>query len=184
MPNFVPHMPTVDDVSDLAARFAVAREVTAGITTLLEDEPALPGQRYIVVMTPGRMLMQQPCPFPGSIPPDLVASVEEIASTETPLNITVIALNEVPALLTNFSETIPFFGYLLGLGYVGHNVTVFEGHPSALAIGCADANLLIVDSEMIPHLQADWREVAFDQGNATRLLIFHRDGRLEEIFKG
>ncbi len=43
---------------------------------------------------------------------------------------------------------------------IGHAVVLFEGHPSALAEVCRAADLLVVDSEMIPFLQTDWLPVA------------------------
>jgi hypothetical protein len=183
MPNFEPHMPEVDEVPDIADRFAVARRVTRGEETLRPDHPPEPGQRHVVLITPGRMLMQQPCPPPGSVDQSMIASIEQLAPGDKPLNITVIALNEIQAVLTDVSKAIPFFGYLLGLCYVGHNVTIFEGHSSALAAGCADADLLIADAAMIPFLQEDWLKVAFSSGTAQRLLVFYRDGRLEELLK-
>ena len=54
----------------------------------------------------------------------------------------------------------PFLGLLLGLAYIGHSVWIFEGHPSALAAGCRNADVLIVDGDMVPHLQEDWTAVA------------------------
>jgi len=41
-------------------------------------------------------------------------------------------------------------------------VWVFEGHPSALAQGCRDADLLLVDSGMLPELERnpDWQATA------------------------
>jgi hypothetical protein len=47
---------------------------------------------------------------------------------------------------------------------------VFEGHPSALAVGCRDAELLIADNAMMPFLQEDWVTVAV--GAMKRPLIF------------
>jgi len=181
MPDFTPRMPVIDDVPDIAERFAAARDaVTGGIE-------ALPGhdadQRYVILLTPGRMLMEQPCPKPGTIPPELVAGIEQIAPTEPPLNISAIALTEIQAVLTNVAQTIPFFGYLLGLCYMGHNVIVFEGHPSALAAGVADADLVIVDGGMVPFMQSDWAEVILDRPEPPRILVFGRDGSIEQIVK-
>ena len=45
------------------------------------------------------------------------------------------------------------------LAYIGHTVWVFEGHPTALAAGCRDAHVVIVDSSMVPFLQPDWQAV-------------------------
>jgi hypothetical protein len=101
------------------------------------------------------MLMFQPCPPPGSMPPAQVTSIEEMMSPQVKRNIAAIAFTEfrVP---TDITKNIPFLGILLGFAYIGHAVWVFEGHRSALQAGCRDAEVLIVDGGMIPHLQEDW----------------------------
>ena len=48
----------------------------------------------------------------------------------------------------------------MGFAYIGHAVWIFEGHDSALQAGCREANLLIVDSGMLPFLSEDWIQVA------------------------
>ncbi len=181
MPDFTPRMPVVDDVPDIAERFAAARRAVVG------GIEALPGyeadQRYVILLTPGRMLMEQPCPKPGTISPELIAGIEQITPAVPSLNIAAIALTDIQAVLTNVGQAIPFFGYLLGLCYVGHNVLVFEGHPSALTAGVADAQLVIVDGAMIPFLQANWAEIILGQVPPPRILVFGREGKIEEIVK-
>ena len=181
MPDYTPRMPAVDMVPDLGKRFAAARQAVVG------GIEALPGfaadQRYVILLTPGRMLMEQPCPKPGTIPPGLVADVEQIAATEPPLNITAIALNDIQAVLTSAAQAIPFFGYLLGLCYMGHKVVVFEGHPSALEAGVADADLVIVDSGMVPFLQADWTKIILKRQPPPRILVFGRDGTIKQMVR-
>ncbi len=176
MPNFDPHMPHVEIVPDIAERFAEARRaVVGGIEPLPGHDP---DQRYVVLVTPGRMLMEQPCPKAGTVPPEMLTDIEAMVPPQPALNISVIALNEIPAILSDAQQTIPFFGYLLGLCYIGHNVLVFEGHSSALAAGVADADLLIVDGGMVPFLQPDWTTVAFSGECLQHILIFGRDGSL------
>jgi hypothetical protein len=58
--------------------------------------------------------------------------------------------------LTDISKSIPFLGILVGLSYIGHAVWIFEGHPSTLAAGCREADVLIVDSVMRPLLAPGW----------------------------
>jgi|SRR5579859_2079288 len=182
MPDFTPRMPpNVEAVADMATLFAQARKAVVGGIEPLPDAP--PDQRYVVIITPGRMLMQQPCPMAGSLPPDMIAGLEQIVPSKPSLNITVIGLNDVPALLSNISQTIPFFGYLLGLCYVGHNVLVFEGHPDAYEAGVADADLVIADDGMLPFLQLNWAEVALNSPRAPRVLVFTRDGVIHEMVK-
>ncbi len=71
-----------------------------------------------------------------------------------------IGYTELAALQANISKAVPFMGMLLGFAYIGHAVWVFEGHGSALADGCRNADILLVDSAMVPHLQPDWQTVA------------------------
>jgi hypothetical protein len=182
MPTFEAHMPRVDDVDDLQERFDAARKVERGEENLLPDHPSVEGQHHVVLITPGRMLMQQSAPLPGTVDDELIQSLEQIVPSSPSLNISVIALNEIQAVLSDAKRTIPFFGYLLGLAYVGHRVTIFEGHSSALAIGCADADLVIVDGDMVPFLQEDWGEVVLS-GNTQSIFVFHRDGRLDKMEK-
>jgi hypothetical protein len=138
-------MPAVDQPPDIEEVFAKARRQSVN---------------QVIIVTPGRMLMSQPCPAPGSMTPDKVASVEQMMPSKVKRHVAVIACTELGGLTKDASKAIPFLGLLLGLAYIGHAVWVFEGHPSALAAGCRDADVLIVDSAMVPELQQDWVTVA------------------------
>jgi hypothetical protein len=83
-------------------------------------------------------------------------------------------LHRIERLRSDISKTIPFFGIFLGFAYIGHAVWVFEGHASALAAGCKDANVLIVDGEMVPHLQTDWVSVAANVMKGREIYIHDR----------
>src|SRR5260221_14492327 len=114
----------------------------------------------------------------------MLNDIEGLVPPQPMMNISVIALNEIPAILSEAQQTIPFFGYLRGLCYIGHKVLVFEGHSSALAAGVADADLLIVDGGMIPFLQPDWTTVAFSGERLQHILIFGRDGAISVMGHG
>ena len=162
---FQPRMPDVDEPPNLEEVFERARKAA--------KEETMPGKeknRHVVVVTPGRMLLLQPCPAPGTMKPEAVQSVEKIMSSQTKRNVVVIAYTELTALQAGITQAIPFYGLLTGLAYIGHTVWVFEGHPSALAAGCREAELLIADNAMIPFLQEDWVTVA--AGAMKRPLIF------------
>ena len=73
----------------------------------------------------------------------VVESVEKLLPSETKHNIAAIAYTELNALRADLGKTIPFYGLLTGLAYIGHSAWVFEGHSSALAPGCREAELLI-----------------------------------------
>lgn len=102
-----------------------------------------------------------------------VASIEQIISRKQKRKVAAIAYTELNSLRADISKAIPFFGFLLGFAYIGHAVWVFEGHPSALAAGCRDADVLIVDGGMVPHLQEDWVTVA--SGAMKRAEIYVHD---------
>jgi len=150
---YEPRMPEVDVLPEIEEVFAQARKTAAGETKL---SGAGANDRFLVLVTPGRLLMQHPCPAAGSIPHDQVVSIEKIIPPAVKRNIAVIAYTELQAVRTDLGKTIPFAGLLMGFAYIGHAVWIFEGHPSALAAGCRDADLLIVDGGMVPFLAKDW----------------------------
>ena len=94
------------------------------------------------------------------MPERQVAAIHQMIPPEPRRNIAAIAYTEVTALDANISKAIPFFGMLLGMAYIGHVVWVFEGHSSALAHGCRNADVLLVDGGMVPFLPPDWQTVA------------------------
>ena len=149
-------MPDVDVPANIATVFAKVRSLAA------TGQPVAAGstRRCVVVVTPGRLLMLQPCPPPGSMPEAQVAAIRKLISPARPRQIAAIGYTELTALKTNIAQAIPFLGMLLGFAYVGHAAWVFEGHPSALAEGCRDADVLLVDGGMLPFLTADWQAVA------------------------
>ncbi len=162
---FQPRMPEVDESPKIEDIFKQARQVAAEGTT-----PGKGKNRHVVFVTPGRMLMMQPCPAPGSMKPEQVQAIEKIMSSKTKRNVAVIAYTQLEALQASLAQTIPFFGLLMGMAYIGHSVWVFEGHPSALAAGSRESDLLIVDNGMVPFIQEDWIQVA--SGAMRRPLIF------------
>ena len=165
---FKPHMPEVDFPPKLEDIFDKARKAAAADTTAAEGK-----NRNVVVVTPGRMVMLHPCPIPGTMNPHAVESVEKLMPSETRRNVAVIAYTELKALRADVLKTILFYGLLTGLAYIGHAVWVFEGHSSALAAGCREADLLIADCEIVPFLTSDWMRTA--SSVMRRALIFAHD---------
>ena len=165
---FKPRMPEVDFPAKLEDTFEKARKVAAEDTTPAKDK-----NRNVIVVTPGRMVMLHPCPAPGTMNPQAVESVEKLMPSKIRRNVAVIAYTELKALRADVVKTIPFYGLLTGLAYIGHAVWVFEGHSSALAAGCREADLLIADCEMAPFLAGDWMTTACSV--MRRKLIFAHD---------
>lgn len=166
---FEPRMPEVDVRPDLEKIFDQARKAADEENT----QGRLPS-RQVVLVTPGRMLMLQPCPAAGSMPASVVSHVEKLASPKVKRKIAVIGYTELKAVTTNLARAIPFFGLLSGMAYVGHSVWIFEGHASALTAGCKDADVLIVDGAMVPHLAADWKAVASSVKPAIQIYLHDR----------
>jgi hypothetical protein len=166
---FEPHMPEVDHPKDIHRVFDQARKSAAG-----EHAPAKDHSRQVVLVTPGRMLMLQPCPAPGSMPQNVVSQIERLISPKVKRKIAVIAYTELQAITKGLSQAIPFFGMLVGMAYIGHSVWIFEGHATALTAGCKEADVLIVDSGMVPHLAKDWQTLAASEAPAIQIYIHDR----------
>jgi hypothetical protein len=98
-----------------------------------------------------------PAPPAGSMRPEATTSVESLLPSGTKRNVAVIADTSFAAKpqspeSAEVGRAIPFFGMLIGLSYIGHAVWIFEGAPEALEAGCPDADVLIVDSEVLLRL--------------------------------
>jgi hypothetical protein len=157
---FTPRMPEVDTPATMAALFDTARSTAAEGARTGGDS----ARRSVVIVTPGRLLMLQPCPSPGSMSENQVASMQQLLPGPR-RHVVAIGYTELAAVQSDLAKAIPFIGMLLGLAYIGHAVWLFEGHPSALVDGSRNADLMLVDGAMIPHLQPDWQVVA---GRAMR----------------
>lgn len=168
--HYMPDVDADDEVQQNA--FAMAREISGN-------------DRAVAIVTPGRVVIPFPAPPSGSMPADMVQDIQQIVSDRKTRQITVIAFNDLVmhGALTpeQATEHIPFLGYLIGMAYLGHNVIVFEGHPTALKFGCEDADLLILDQEMETHLQSNWIEVTCHAMRSASILVFGRDGSLGTV---
>lgn len=173
-----PYMPEVDTDCDINACFSLARQISANESGLSNNEEIR--QRSVSIITPGRMIMPVLSPPPGSASPEMLENVKRLVPDKDTQNIVAIGFNDVVkynALSTEKAgQLIPFLGYLIGMAYLGHIVTLFEGHSSAFADGCYDADLLIVDEAMMEYLLFNWVDIACKAMRRPKILIFHRDG--------
>jgi hypothetical protein len=171
---FEPRMPDVDVPADIAEVFRKARAQVEG-----GSRPGLdPGQRCLGILTPGRMVMFVPAPKPGAVPAQFVEQVKKLLPFEKPLQITAVAFTALEALMKDQAKCIPHLGQLLGFAYAGHNVVVFEGHPSAFAFALPESDVLLIDSGMLPFLQKDWAEQAFRSlPPGARIRVYSRKSR-------
>lgn len=175
---FAPHMPEVDTQSHPESVFADARNVGLGYK---RKGGAPESERYIALVTPGRLVMQLACPLPGERPQSVVTDIRQRIPIDPPAIVVAIALNDIRAVreIKGARRAIPFLDYLLDLGYAGHAVTIFEGHSSGLRQALRGADLLVADSGMIPFLQSDWESVARESMRNPLVEIRHRDGKVE-----
>jgi len=168
---FTPRMPAVDEPQNMDEVFQKARRSAAGE---LRPEGLNPQDRFLIVVTPGRMIMHHLCPAAGTMPTAQVEAIEKMLPSKVKRNIAAIAYTGLEAVRTSIEKTIPFAGFLLAFAYIGHAVWVFEGHSSALAVGCRDADLLLVDGGMVPFLKPDWTKVAFASMRNPEIYIHDR----------
>ncbi len=153
---FYPHMPEVFIREDIETVFARARASAA------EPSQAADGiyHRQVIIVTPGRLLIGKDCPLASDLTPEQLAVLEKLVPCKPVIQICAIAYTQLDALKEDMRRAIPFIDYLLGFAALGHSVWVFEGHPGALAAGCREADMLLVDSGMLPALEKNqnWRE--------------------------
>ena len=168
---FTPRMPEVDVRPEIGAIFSRARAVAAQ-THVGEDGIE---RRQVIIITPGRLLVAKCSPLAEDIPVKLLALLSELVPPQPRINIAALAYTYLEALKADIRRAVPFFDFLLGFAALGHTVWVFEGHISALAAGCREADLLLVDSGFLVALEAhnpDWRAQALQamRGDAVRLI--------------
>src|SRR5512143_1126597 len=91
---FEPRMPDVDEPPTLAAVFDKARSTAA-------DGAPTPGgdaRRCVVMVTPGRLLMLQPCPPPGSMSDQQTAGIQKLLPSQPQRRVVAISYTELTAL--------------------------------------------------------------------------------------
>jgi hypothetical protein len=175
---YAPYMPEVDGTAHPDSVFIDARNVGLG---LKRPPGAGAYERYIALVTPGRLVVQLACPKPGSRPPSVTVDIRQRFPVEPPGIVVAIAMNDLRLVreIKGAKRAIPFLDYLLNLGYAGHAVTIFEGHHSGLQSALRGADLLIVDGGMIPFLRNGWQDTARDVMRRPIIEILHRDKRVE-----
>ena len=157
---FEPHLMGVEVFEDMDEVFLQARQMAGGQYPSSDNPELDQPQRGVAILTPGRLIMLDPCPESNSVPEDQFLPMMAMLPSKSPLNISVISYTQIEALTTDMSKAIPFRGYLLAWAYGGHNVIVFEGHPTAFDSGVRDADVLLMDSGMLPFVQFNWVDAA------------------------
>ena len=161
-------IPDVNQNADIEKVFGTVRAVANGES----------GQRGLVILLPDRQYLVLP-PMPDS--PELkkiAAGLAQFIPADVRRNIAVIAPTSLAATGTpdvaQVGKAIPFLGLLMGLSQIGHAVWVFEGHPSALAAGCREADVLLIDSAVRPLLPEGWQDTARSALRNANILLHDR----------
>ena len=169
------YMPEVDDLpSDrLEQVFNLAHDTSLGKRG---GVPAAAGQRCVAMISPGRLMRQFLTPPPNTMAPNMTEMMKSILALP-PKRVVAIGFTAtlVQADMKEVGAAIPFFGFLIGLAYIGHSVVLFEGHPLAFEGGVRGAEMLLVDSEMTPFLPDHWTETAFRVMKTPEVNIYNAD---------
>jgi hypothetical protein len=142
--------------------------------------------RNVILVQPDGTFLAFPAPAQGAMPPEKFAQIESIVAATPKRNISAIAATALvtgqPRPLAIATEemflaagkAIPFFGLLVGLAYIGHTVRVFDGTTPPLAIGCKDADVLIIDSAQRANLREDWLAIALPAMRNANVFVHDR----------
>lgn len=146
---------TKPDFSDTAAPQSKSAQIFAAVRAR-----AAKGQ--IAIVRPDLHVLLLPAPKREAVPPAAVAEVERLLPPSTRRKVAAIAdtswaMEEKPNLQAA-GRAVPFFGLLMGFSTIGHAVWLFDGQ--AVAEGCAEANLAIVDGALVATLAPGWERMA------------------------
>lgn len=135
------------------------------------------------MVSPELKLLTMACPPQGSMPQATVAQVRQLMPGDTRHNIAVFAETEGIHDVVSAGRTIPFFGMLIGLAYVGHAVWVFPGPESAVPAACRGADLLLVDSVMSNRVTAQTLNHAAELMRSPNILVHDRANYKLRVFR-
>ena len=161
-------MPEIEERVDIEEAFAEVRSAAQG------------GRRRssLVILRPDRQYLVMPAMSETPALKHAVLGLQRLVPSKAKRNIAVIAYTIFPTngepSINDVNRSIPFVGMLMGLTYIGHAVWVFEGHGSALQPGCREADVLIVDSAMLPFLSEGWQECAAQAMRNSNILVHDR----------
>jgi hypothetical protein len=177
-----PYMPEVEPLT--ASHVTAAREVASDSG---EIAVILPDRRVISVAASDHVGNEK------------ATQINAILGNQTPCNVTVIGMTEQPEPEQNLldrllnrssdklddnealAEAIPFFKYVQDVAGLGNNVIVFEGQN--LSVGCDNADAVIVDGGLIPHLGSEWLDTVKSvmTNQPAKVLVFSREGRVQSM---
>ena len=143
-------MPDVNPGPDVAELFAKVR-------TKLSWNPA---KGCVGIVSPDRTVSLLGLLPSVEMPQKLIEQNKAYIPHTRPLNITAVSFTGFVAPKPDDLKRLPFVAGILPFAYIGHSIVVFEGHESGFKAALQGADVLIVDSGMLPFLRSDWFEVA------------------------
>lgn len=193
---FEPYMPDVDLLSDMDGFFLQVRALleteqmeefvkNAGFGTMVPPNyvhgNSPKGQRHVAIISPGRMISLAPAPSPNSKSEKELAPIRTLLPSDEPLQITAISYTKLEAYMEDETKLkcIPFLGFLAAFAYLGHNVIVFEGHPSALEAAVKNSDVLFIDDAMLPFMGDHWADVVFNAMKPNPRIFLHERKNFE-----
>ncbi len=148
-----------------------------GIVQQARDLAFDPVNRRLVAITPDRRIKTSTNLQPRDmLPRPFLSHLESIAPSTEQWLIVGIGMTDFSALQGDPYRCVPFLGTLEGFVQIGHAVILFEGHANAFAQVCENADLLIIDNEMIPYLQRDWINVLLNVMRNDYIIRIRREG--------
>ncbi len=141
--------------ADVAELFARVREK---LPLGRAPEEMKAGEPWLGIVCPDRSFFLVTLSVAAELPPQLVEQNKDCIPYTKPLNITAVGftgLRPSPEI-----RRMPFVASILPFAYIGHSIVIFEGHESGFEASLKDADVLIIDSGMLPFLQPNWFEVA------------------------
>lgn len=166
---------TKPDFSD-----TVTPESASGMAPVFKLIRERAAQRQLVILRPDGRPLLLPALAREAAPPDAVDAVESMLPSSTPRNIAAIGdtawtMAEKPN-LQEAGRAIPFFGMLMGFAAIGHAVWIFDGSKlPALAAGCRDADLAIVDGGRLATLPPNWLNLVKPVMRNPQIFIHDRE---------
>jgi len=102
---FQPFLQGVELFEDMDLVFQEARQLAAGEHPDTGAPELDQAKRGVAVVTPGRLIMLDPCPDPANVPENELLPMLAMLPSKSPLNISVISHTRVEALTEDYVRT-------------------------------------------------------------------------------
>ena len=141
-------------------------------------------ERAVYLLAANGSVLALPTLAPGAATPEMIASVERIAPSHTPLTICAVGHAEFVGRKSDaatFAKAVPFGGFLLGFAFIGHRVCVIDGRPPSFEVACRGANMLVIDSTLIPRLPQNWVRIATESMTRAKIFLYQPNGVVQQV---